>query len=188
VAETYFLLAVVVLFTVGGFRGLREHLSFRYTSMRDVALALSVWVATLCAIALLLVALAPIVGPLPTTLMKIVKLASDMSRLRSADATSTFFIVARACILVPFVEEILFRGALFAWLRNRLSAASSIVISAVAFAAIHFYPTLMPVAFLLGLGAAWVRERTGSSFNFFVAHVANSILFLAAAYWQAFSS
>jgi len=52
VAETYFLLAVVVLFTVGGFRGLRERLSFRYTSMRDIALALSVWVATLCAIAL----------------------------------------------------------------------------------------------------------------------------------------
>jgi membrane protease YdiL (CAAX protease family) len=43
-------------------------------------------------------------------------------------------------------------------------------------------PVLFPMAFIVGLGAAWVRERTGSSFNFVVAHAANSVTFLAAAY------
>lgn len=50
------------------------------------------------------------------------------------------------------------------------------------FAAIHFYPLLLPFAFTVGLGAGWVRERTGSALNFFVAHAANNILFLAIAY------
>lgn len=30
--------------------------------------------------------------------------------------------------------------------------------------------------------AGWVRERTNSSFNFVIAHILNSILFLAVAY------
>ncbi len=50
------------------------------------------------------------------------------------------------------------------------------------FSVMHVYPVLFPMAFIVGLGAAWVRERTGSSFNFVVAHAANSVTFLAAAY------
>jgi hypothetical protein len=48
----------------------------------------------------------------------------------------------------------------------------------------HFYQILFPIGFLFSLISGWVRECTGSSFNFVFAHVANSILFLKAVQQQ----
>jgi CAAX protease family protein len=85
-------------------------------------------------------------------------------------------------VFVPLAEELLFRGLLFGWLRARLSFALTALITSALFSVMHVYPVLFPVAFIAGFGAALVRERTGSSFTFVVAHAANSVTFLAAAY------
>jgi uncharacterized protein len=182
VAEVYLALLLTILIVCGGFSGLRDQLHFHFTSTRDLFLALGVWIACIGIAALVYLALSPMVGALPVTVVQILRLASDMPRLSSADTLSMVFIIIRACLLAPLVEELLFRGLLFGWLRQRLSASATIVITTLLFAAIHFYPLLLPLAFTVGLGAGWVRERTGSTLNFFVAHIANNILFLAIAY------
>jgi membrane protease YdiL (CAAX protease family) len=73
---------------------------------------------------------------------------------------------------------------LVVWLAGyaRLSFALTALITSALFSVMHVYPVLFPVAFIAGFGAALVRERTGSSFTFVVAHAANSVTFLAAAY------
>jgi len=40
--------------------------------------------------------------------------------------------------------------------------ARTALITSALFSVMHVYPVLFPVAFIVGLGAAWVRERTGS--------------------------
>lgn len=182
VAEVYFLFLASVFVVFGGWVGLRDNLNFRYTSRSDVLLALAVYILTLGVVMLLYWAFSPVLGPLPQTLFQILHDASDMSRLASADLVIWFFIVVRACLLAPLVEELLFRGLLFGWLRPRVSAWLTILLTAIAFMAIHYYPILFPFAFLFGLTAGWIRERTGSSLVMVTAHFANSVLFLTTAY------
>ena len=57
----------------------------------------------------------------------------------------------------------------------------TILVTATLFAAIHMEPLLLPVTFLWGVAAGWVRERTGSTVPFFAAHVVNSVVMLAIA-------
>jgi hypothetical protein len=92
------------------------------------------------------------------------------------------FIIARACFFAPLVEELMFRGLLFGWLRSRLSAWLTIVLTALLFMVIHFYPILFPFAFMFGIASGWVRERTGSSLIMVIAHFTNSVFFLTTAY------
>ena len=70
--------------------------------------------------------------------------------------------LARACVLAPLGEELLFRGALYGWIRRRLGARTTIGVTAVLFAVIHPLPILWPAVALLGVGAGWAREKTGS--------------------------
>lgn len=87
--------------------------------------------------------------------------------------------LVRATLVAPLAEEMLFRGAMFGWLRSRLSGGPTIVITASLFAVIHGLPVFLPLAFGLGLGLGWVRERSHSivaGLAFRVLH--NSTLFL----------
>ncbi len=182
VAEVYFLFLASVFVVFGGWSGLRDKLNFRLTSRGDLLLALGVYLVTLSAGVLLYWAVSPVLGPLPNTLFEILRDASDMSRLASADLVVWVFIIVRACIFAPLVEELLFRGLLFGWLRSRFSASLTILLTAILFMFIHFYPILFPFAFLFGVTSGWVRERTGSSLTMVIAHFANSVLFLTTAY------
>jgi len=182
VAEVYFLFLASVFVVFGGWVGLGDKLHFRYTSSGDLLLALGVYVITLGAGVLLYWMLSPVLGPLPQTLFQILQNASDMSRLAAADPIMWFFIIVRACLLAPLMEELLFRGLLFSWLRPHVSAWLTIFLTAIAFMSIHYYPILFPFALVFGLVAGWIRERTGSSLPMVVAHVANSVLFLTTAY------
>lgn len=67
------------------------------------------------------------------------------------------------CLLVPFVEETVFRGAILKSLLGSFSRPwVAILISAVIFAVIHLNPAQMPHAFLIGLLLGWMYYRTGS--------------------------
>ncbi|HZO94572.1 MAG TPA: type II CAAX endopeptidase family protein [Candidatus Baltobacteraceae bacterium] len=64
----------------------------------------------------------------------------------------------------PFVQELVFRGALLRALRERLSSRASVLVSAFVFAALHAaagWPTVI-AAFVdgVGLGALTLRRRT----------------------------
>lgn len=79
------------------------------------------------------------------------------------------------CLLVPFAEEVAFRGAVLRSLlgsfRNHWAA---IAISAVFFAVFHGNPVQMPHAFLVGLLLGWMYYRTGSILPGVVLHWVNN--------------
>jgi membrane protease YdiL (CAAX protease family) len=77
----------------------------------------------------------------------------------------------------------LFRGALYAWLRRRLSAGVAIPISAATFASIHGFPAILPLAFVIGLGFGWVRERSGSIVPTLIVHALNNAVLIVWAYY-----
>lgn len=82
-----------------------------------------------------------------------------------------------AGILIPIMEEVLFRGLLFRWFRKRWSAWPSILVSALIFGVAHMIPDTIPGTALIGVLLAWLYERTGSLWVPVVTHVTyNSIL------------
>jgi hypothetical protein len=120
------------------------------------------------------------------TLISFFSIATDMNRLGTASAVSLFFIILRAGLLAGIGEELLFRGALYGWLRSRWSAGSTIIVTTVAFTAEHGLPILFPAVIVFGLLSGWLRERTGSTVNTLVMHVLADTSMLAVAWVLAF--
>jgi hypothetical protein len=89
-------------------------------------------------------------------------------------------------LLAPFVEELVFRGAILrALLRWKSNPVIGIVISAVMFSAIHMNPAQMPHAFLIGLLLGWMYYRTDSIIPGVVYHwVNNTIAYVLFAIYQ----
>jgi membrane protease YdiL (CAAX protease family) len=123
-------------------------------------------------------------GPWPwsSAIVILKAMGSDDGRLATASPAVAAIIVVRACILAAFGEEMFFRGVLYAWLRRRLSAKTAIPVSAAAHAAIHGFPAILPVAFAIGLGFGWVRERSGSTVPTIVTHAVHNAVMIAWAY------
>jgi membrane protease YdiL (CAAX protease family) len=190
VAEVYASVIAALLIAFGGLGGIPLRLAFHYTGGRDLVLALGVLVLLKSVSILVYVLLSPILGSPQSSLLQELRLTTDLSRLSSADALAMGLIVIRACLLSPLAEELLFRGALFGWVRRRVPALPTILLVTVPFAAIHTYvpfslQTQVPLfsnIFLGGIAVAWVRERTGSSLNTFVMHAVNNSLMLVVAY------
>ena len=66
-----------------------------------------------------------------------------------------------AVVAAPLAEEFIFRGLVFGGLRRSMGLAASMVMSAALFAIVHPPVSMLPV-FVLGLGAAFVYDRTRS--------------------------
>ena len=67
------------------------------------------------------------------------------------------------CLLVPFAEEVVFRGAILrALLEKMKSHWAAIAVSALVFSVAHGNPAQMPHALLVGLLLGWMYYRTGS--------------------------
>lgn len=77
-------------------------------------------------------------------------------------------------VIAPIVEEFLFRGLLYRYLRRRKSVAYAVVLSAVIFAAAHFIPTLIPALFVLGIVLALVAQRYDSIYPAMMLHALNN--------------
>lgn len=93
------------------------------------------------------------------------------------------------CLFVPFVEEVVFRGAV---LRALLSCMrhpwAAISLSAVIFAAVHFNPAQMPHALLIGLLLGWLYYRSGSILPGVALHwVNNTVAFVVARLFPQYS-
>lgn len=83
--------------------------------------------------------------------------------LENGDTATLLYVALLAVVIAPFVEEIMFRGALYGWLRARISMFPAIVVSSAIFAAVHpqgaigFFPL-----FVIACGLAAIREWRGS--------------------------
>lgn len=85
-------------------------------------------------------------------------------------------------IAAPIAEEFLFRGLLYPLLRNRLSVALAVGISAFAFAFVHFLPPLIPALFVMGIVLAVLVERFQSLYPAMLVHALNNAVALIALY------
>ena len=93
------------------------------------------------------------------TLAGIAPSDADASTSSAADALELGIVsvlVAAVCItvLVPALEEILFRRVLFGWFEQWLGLTTAIVGSALVFGVVHVAPPVMLLQLLIGLSAA----------------------------------
>lgn len=91
------------------------------------------------------------------------------------NAHGGYFVV---CLLVPLVEELVFRGAILRVLLQWKSSHpwSMIIISALLFSLIHMNPAQMPHAFIIGILLGWMYYRTRSIVPGVAFHWANNTI------------
>ena len=178
VAEVYALLIVALAFALRP--RFREIVGLQRCTARDIALAALACAAAYAVTGAIQSTIAPRSWTATLTLLQ--GIFSDDGRLASAGPVMTGLILLRACILAALGEELLFRGAFFAWLRPRLSARTTIAITSAAFAAIHGFPLVLPLTFAIGIGFGWIRERSGSTVPSIIVHAVHNALMIALAY------
>ena len=84
------------------------------------------------------------------------------------------------CLFAPFVEEVVFRGAILRTLLPRMKSRwAAIAISAALFSVVHMNPAQMPFAFVAGLLLGWMYCRTGSILPGVAYHWMNNTLAFA---------
>lgn len=172
--ESYAGLLGALTLAFGGPAGLRDRLGFRFTSFADLGWAWTAWLAALVVGLAGTAALAPLLGPARSNAVDVLKI--------SFDPLFVALVVPTVCLLAPAAEELLFRGALYGWLRRRLPVGWAVVLSAAVFASLHLLPPLLPFLFAFGVAAALVYQRTGSTLNSFVMHATQNTFAVAAAY------
>ena len=172
--EAYLALLVALLAAFGGTSGLRRYLGFRFTSGAHLALALVTWMACLAGGVLLDAAFIPVLGPPPSNTARLLSIAFDPLFI--------VLIVLTVCLVAPVCEELFFRGALYGWMRGRWPLLVAIPVSAAIFAGAHVIVPLLPTLFVFGLGAAWIRERTGSTLNSFAMHATQNTFAVVTTY------
>ncbi len=82
--------------------------------------------------------------------------------------------------LVPFAEELLFRGMIYPLLRHRFRPLAAIPLNAAIFAVAHVVPLLLPGLFVVGLFLAYLRERSNSIWPSVFYHMLQNSLALIA--------
>ena len=88
--------------------------------------------------------------------------ASTLEKILSTNNPSPGLFIFAAVIIAPLVEEIFFRGFLFAGLKKRFSWPKAMFISSGLFALLHLRPLAAPPIFILGVVFAYLYQRSGS--------------------------
>lgn len=80
------------------------------------------------------------------------------------------------CIVAPLVEELIFRGFVYAGLRRRMNVSAAVLASAVIFALMHTNPQgILPIT-LIGIVLASLYERNRSIVPSVICHALNNTL------------
>ncbi len=183
VVEVYALMPISMLVVYGGWQRLKPIIEFRFTSWKDISLAVGMYAATLASVFLAYVLLSPLLGSAGDSAEFLFKNATFISRIPDASVFVWALILLQTTFLAAVAEEFFFRGLLFKWLRPRFSGAKTILIISVIFGLQHFVgPGVAIAGFLWGLGAGILREKTGSTFNVIVMHILGDCTLLAGAY------
>lgn len=77
-------------------------------------------------------------------------------------------------LVAPIVEEVIFRGLLYRVVRARRGVAAAAIVSALAFAMVHFIPLLVGVFFVFGLILSAVAQRYESLYPAIALHSLNN--------------
>ena len=164
IAEVYLCAALALLAAFGRSREGREQvLALRRPSSRALGLGAAAWLGAYVVAGLLYLAAGGLGFRSDAVVDILLGVGADGGRLAGASAALSVLILLRVCLLVPLAEELLFRGALYTWLRSRLPAAWTIGITATGFGLMHQMPAFIPLALIVGVAAGWAREKTGSS-------------------------
>ena len=174
--EAYLALLASLAICVGGPRGLADRLGFRLRAPWHLVLAPLGWSFTF------------VVGAVAT--LGVTQLTHQRPQSNAAEVLKISFdplfvglVVPTVALLAPACEELLFRGALYGWLRGRLPIAAAVAISAAIFAGAHVIPPLFPYLFVFGVVAAVVYQVTGSTLVTFVMHAGQNTLAVAVTYY-----
>ena len=99
-----------------------------------------------------------------------------------AQLSSPWLLLIGGAVVAPVVEEIFFRGFVFAGLRPRYGWQRAAVVSSGLFALIHLIPTAIIPIFILGYIFAYLYQRSNSIWPAILMHSATNALALGAAY------
>lgn len=77
-------------------------------------------------------------------------------------------------LLIPFAEELYFRGVLYVWLSDRWGTWMGIIVSSLIFGIVHGELSVGVAAFFMGLVLAWVFERSESIWPGVMIHAINN--------------
>jgi len=91
-------------------------------------------------------------------------------KFREGDPGYIAAAVFLAVVLAPVVEEMVFRGLLFGWLRERCGTTAGAVLSSIAFAAVHASLTAVVALFLVALLLCALHVRTRSLYPCMLYH------------------
>jgi len=180
--EVYLSIIAGHVIAFSGLRQMRQRLQLGRTSWRNIGLAFLLWLAMWAIFVIAYVVLGSswsVVGEMGKAVLTI---GSLYGRLNGASPALITFAIIQPVLITPLAEELIFRGSLYGWLRGRLSANLTILVTAVLFALYHPLIYLWPIAFVFGLASGWVRERTNSMTPFLIMHMLNSIAMIAASY------
>lgn len=104
--------------------------------------------------------------------------ADQIAALLQASPIANVCLAITLVIIAPFVEETLFRGAIFHYVRGRVGVVSGAIISGALFAMAHLSPPLFPELFFLGVAFALVVHITGSLYSSMFLHAINNAFVL----------
>ena len=102
-----------------------------------------------------------------------------------AELSSPWWLLVGGVVVAPVVEEVFFRGFVFAGLCRRYDWRKAALISSALFALIHLQPTAFLPIFILGYIFAYLYHRSDSIWPAIVMHVSTNALGLGAAYMLA---
>ena len=115
-------------------------------------------------------------GEVPTAQDQVV---GDAATLAFGDFLWLF---ALAAVVAPIAEEFLFRGILYPLLRVKRAVMAAVLISALAFALLHFIPPLIPSFITMGVVFALVVERWKSIYPAMLVHGLNNAVVMIGLY------
>jgi hypothetical protein len=85
-------------------------------------------------------------------------------------------------LLVPFAEELFFRGVLYQWMRHKAGIWIGIIGSSLVFGLLHGEPSVAGATFVMGILLAWIFERSNSLWPSVTIHVVNNSIKIALLY------
>mgnify|MGYP006284001279 CR=1 FL=1 len=97
------------------------------------------------------------------------KMQPEVERILTETSSPGLFILA-AVIIAPLVEEIFFRGFLFAGMKKRFTWPTAMLISSGLFSLLHLSPLAVLPIFLLGLVFAYLYQRSNSIWPAVIIH------------------
>lgn len=83
---------------------------------------------------------------------------------------------AAAVVVAPVLEEIVFRGIIFAGFASRWHPVLAAAVSSLAFAFLHGQVNVAIYTFILGLALCWLYQKSGSIWPGIGLHLANNLI------------